>query len=444
MSTDGLEHSLDKMRNEGVHDAAVNTFAHYYEMLARGERGVLAEADIEPVESLPDAGELPEADAPLDQCVVIKLNGGLGTSMGMQGPKSLLEVKDGMTFLDLAARQVVALRESSGARLPLVLMNSFATREPSMERLASYEGVRDFVQNKIPKIDADTLEPATWERDPGLEWCPPGHGDLFTALLTSGTLDDLLADGLRYAFVSNVDNVGAVVDPRILAWFAGQGIPFAMEALRRTAADRKGGHLARHDGRLVLREVAQTPDEDIDAFQDTARHRFFNSNNLWVDLEALRAVLAEREGVLGLPLIVNRKTVDPADKSSTPVFQLETAMGAAIEVFEGAQAIVVPRERFAPTKTTNDLLVLRSDAWRLADGARLELAAADVPLVSLDDDHYKLVGDFEQRFPEGPPSLVRCHSLTVKGDVTFGRDVVVVGDVVVEGVDRVEDGQTLS
>jgi UTP--glucose-1-phosphate uridylyltransferase len=439
-----LEHALEKMRAEGVHAAAVDTFAHYYGMLAEGETGVVPESAIEPVESLPDAAEFAEADAPLDECVVIKLNGGLGTSMGMTGPKSLLEVKEGLTFLDLAAQQVAALRERHGVRLPLVLMNSFATREPSMRALERYDGVRDFVQNKIPKIEAGSLEPAEWEPDPSLEWCPPGHGDLFTALLTSGTLDELLGEGFRYAFVSNVDNVGATVDERILAWFAAEGVPFAMEALRRTAADRKGGHLAQRDGRLILREIAQTPDEDVEAFQDVGRHRFFNTNNLWVDLEALRAVLTEREGVLGLPLIVNRKTVDPADKSSPAVFQLETAMGAAIEVFEGARAVLVPRERFAPTKTTNDLLVLRSDAWRLAGGARLELAAPEVPVVSLDDDFYKLVGDFEQRFPDGPPSLIECSSLKVVGDVTFGAGVVVKGDVVVEGVDRVEAGQTLS
>jgi UTP--glucose-1-phosphate uridylyltransferase len=375
---------------------------------------------------------------------VIKLNGGLGTSMGMTGPKSLLEVKDGLTYLDLAARQVIALRERHAARLPLVLMNSFATREPSMAAMARYEGVRDFVQNKIPKIDAESLEPVSWEADPGLEWCPPGHGDVYTALLSSGTLDSLLDDGYRYAFISNVDNVGAVAEPRILGWMAREGIPFVMEALRRSPADRKGGHLALRGGRLVLRETAQTPDEDAGAFQDVERHRFFNTNNLWVDLEALKAALASRHGVLGLPLIVNRKTVDPSDKGSTPVFQLETAMGAAIEVFEGARAVLVDRERFAPTKTTNDLLVLRSDAWVLRDGARLELAAPDVPLVSLDDDHYKLVGDFEARFPDGPPSLVACSSLTVRGDVLFGGGVVVRGDVVVEGVDHVPDGALLA
>jgi len=440
----GLNHSIEKMRKAGVHEAAVATFAHYYEMLAAGERGVLAESAIEPVDDLPDAAELADAPAPLDACVVIKLNGGLGTSMGMTGPKSLLEVKDGLTYLDLAARQVEALRAEHGARLPLVLMNSFATREPSMARLEGHDGVRDFVQNKIPKIVADTLEPVAWGADSSLEWCPPGHGDLFTALLTSGTLDDLLAHGFRYAFVSNVDNVGAVVDPRILAWFAGEGVPFCMEALRRTPADRKGGHLARRDGRLVLREIAQTPDEDVDAFQDVSRHRFFNTNNLWVDLEALRAVLSARDGVLGLPLIVNRKTVDPADKASPAVFQLETAMGAAIEVFDGARALLVPRERFAPTKTTNDLLVLRSDAWRMAEGARLELAAPDVPVVSLDDAHYKLVADFEARFPHGAPSLKGCERLTVHGDVTFGRDVIVRGDVTVEGTDHVPDGSVLT
>ena len=96
-------------------------------------------------------------------------------------------------------------------------------------------------------------------------------------------------------------------------------VPFLMEVADRTPADRKGGHLARRagGGGLVLREVAQTPDEDLDAFQDIARHRYFNTNTLWIDLRALAAVLRERGGVLGLPMIVNRKTVDPGDGDST-------------------------------------------------------------------------------------------------------------------------------
>ena len=421
---------------------ARRTFDHHYDKLRAGERGVMPEDSIEPVESLPEAAALPAGEAPLDRCVVIKLNGGLGTSMGMTGPKSLLEVKGGMTFLDLAIAQVLALRERHGVRLPLLLMNSFATREASMAAVADAPDVRDFLQNKIPKIDAETLEPVKWPADPALEWCPPGHGDLYTALVTSGMLDELLDAGLRWAFVSNIDNVGAVVDERILAWVTAEGVPFCMEALARTPADRKGGHLARRDGRLVLREIAQTPEEDLDAFQDVSRHRFFNTNNLWVDLEALRGALDRRDGILDLPLIVNRKTVDPADRSSPAVFQLETAMGAAIEVFDGAAALLVGRERFAPTKTTGDLLVLRSDAWRLGEGARMELAAHAVPVVDL-SDAYKLVGDFERRFPAGPPSLIECERLSVTGDVTFGSGVVVRGSVTVEGTDRVPDGAVL-
>ena len=454
----GLDASTEKMRREGVGDAAVQAFADAYERLQGGETGVLAEADIEPVAEVPDAEELPDADARdvLDQAVVIKLNGGLGTSMGMTGPKSLVEVKDGLTFLDIIVRQVLGLRERTGARLPLVLMNSFSTRAASLEALERHPEVRadvplDFVQNKVPKLLADELEPAEWPDDPSLEWNPPGHGDLYTSIATSGMLAALLEQGYEYAFVANSDNLGATLEPRILAWFAREGLPFAMEVADRTEADRKGGHVARRrDGSgLVLREIAQTPDEDVEAFQDVSRHRFFNTNTLWVDLKALRALLDERDGVLGLPMIVNRKTVDPTDKGSPDVIQLETAMGAAIDVFDGARALRVPRSRFAPVKTTNDLLALRSDAYVLTDDARVVPAEGrdGAPLVDLDDEHFKLLPDFEARFPAGAPSLVACERLTVHGDVRFGADVVVRGEVTVEhdgdGRLEIEDGTVL-
>jgi UTP--glucose-1-phosphate uridylyltransferase len=449
---DALEAALAKMRDAGLGEAAVETFARQYRRLRDGETGTLAESEIEPVDDLPDATDLPEADAPLDEAVVIKLNGGLGTSMGMTKAKSLLEVKDGRTFLDLVAEQVLDLRERSGARIPLVLMNSFATREDSLEALARYPDLSaglpaDFVQNKVPKITEDGLQPASWPDDPALEWAPPGHGDLYTALVTSGMLEALLAGGYRWAFVSNSDNLGAVLDPRILAWLAESGAPFLMEVADRTPSDRKGGHLARRrsDGGLVLREIAQTPDADVDAFQDVERHRFFNTNTLWVDLRALAEVLGG-EGVIDLPMIVNRKTVDPSDKGSTPVIQLETAMGAAIGVFDGARALRVPRSRFVPVKTTNDLLSLRSDAYVIGEGRAVHLAPEREgvpPFVDLDADHYKLVRDFDARFPAGAPSLVACDALHVAGDVRFGRDVVVRGQVSLEGPAQVPDGAVL-
>jgi len=457
MSAEGLRESVEKMRAEGVADAAIATFADLYERLEAGDTGMIAEAGIEPVAELQDAEELgPGGEDVLDQAVVLKLNGGLGTSMGLDGPKSLLMVKEGLTFLDITARQILALRRRAGARLPLVLMNSFSTRQPSLEVLSRYPELAadvpaDFVQNKEPKLEAQSLRPVSWPSDPALEWAPPGHGDLYTALVSSGMLAALLEAGYRYAFVANVDNLGAVLDPRILGWFAAEGMPFLMEVADRTEADRKGGHLARRadgDG-LVLREIAQTPDEDVDAFQDVGRHRFFNTNNLWLDLRALDAVMRERDGVLGLPMIVNRKTVDPRDGSSPAVIQLETAMGAAIGVFEGARALRVPRTRFAPVKTTDDLLALRSDAYVLTEELHVTLAPSRSrpPVIDLDSAFYKRVGDFEERFAAGAPSLVACEALTVRGDVAFGAGVVVRGTVEVEagggGQRRIEDGAVL-
>jgi UTP--glucose-1-phosphate uridylyltransferase len=454
---DGLDASLEKMRAAGANEVAIHTFRLYYERLRSGETGMLPESELEPVQELPEFGDLPDDDPAqaeaLERAIVLKLNGGLGTSMGLRRAKSLLEVKDGLTFLDVIARQVLAIRGRSQARLPLVLMNSFATHEDSMAVLERYpELAADvppaFMQNKFPKIRADDLQPASWPENPALEWAPPGHGDLYTALVSSGMLQTLLERGYRYAFVSNSDNLGATLEPRILAWFARESIPFLMEVADRTEADRKGGHLARRRGEgLVLRESAQTPKEDLDAFQDVSRHRFFNTNNLWVDLQALADVLEARDGVLGLPMIVNPKPVDPANPSSPLVIQLETAMGAAIEVFDGAQAMRVPRRRFAPVKTTDDLLVVRSDAYVLTPDAHVELAPERhdrSPLVELDPRFYKLLHDFEPRFPAGPPSLVACEKLRVVGDVVFGRGIVIRGSAVIEqaGPDqlRLEDG----
>jgi UTP--glucose-1-phosphate uridylyltransferase len=207
-----------------------------------------------------------------------------------------------------------------------------------------------------------------------------------------------------------------------------------MEVVQGTEADRKGGHVARRiaDGRLVLRETAQTPDSDQESFRDYRRWRWYNTNTLWVDLKVLAERLAQSEGVLELPLIINRKTVDPRDADSTPVIQLESAMGAAIGSFDGAGLLHVPRTRFAPVKTTDDLLVLRSDVYEVGDDLRVEPVpgrADNLPFVELDKRYYRLIDGFEQRFPSGAPSLREAERLVVKGDVTFGAGVRVRGAV---------------
>lgn len=440
MASVGLNKAREKMSAAGIDPVAIDTFAHYYRLLEHGETGMMPEASIDPVD-MPSLASVEvsdeDASAALRSTAVIKLNGGLGTSMGMDRAKSLLCVRKGLSFLDVIARQVLHLRTQHDATLPLIFMNSFRTSADTMAALGRYEDLPvsdlplEFLQNKEPKLLAKDLTPVSWHKNPDLEWCPPGHGDLYTALRGTGLLDQLIAAGYERVFVSNSDNLGAVPDPRIAGWFATSGAPFAIEAVRRTPSDRKGGHFARRksDGRLVLRETAQTPEADLEALADLEVHRFCSTNNLWFDLAAMKQALDVRDGILGLPLIRNVKTVDPGDKSTPEVIQIETAMGAAIEVFDDARLIEVGRDRFVPVKTTNDLLVLRSDVYDLGQDFVLDQAAVDLPFVDLDGSFYKLVGEFDKRFPEGAPSMRKATSLRVDGDWTFGHGVQVVGDV---------------
>jgi len=440
MGSTGLNRARDKMAAAGVDEVAIETFAHYFRLLEHGETGMIPESAIEPVD-MPALNDVEVSDedaaAAIRTTAVIKLNGGLGTSMGMDRAKSLLCVRRGLSFLDIIARQVLHLRKEYDAPLPLLFMNSFRTSADTMAAVARYEELPteglplEFLQNKEPKLLVKDLAPVSWPKDPDLEWCPPGHGDLYTALRGTGLIDRLLEAGYERVFVSNSDNLGAVPDARVAGWVATSGAPFAIEAVRRTPSDRKGGHFARRrsDGRIVLRETAQTLPGDQQALADLERHRFCSTNNLWFDLRAMKQALDVRDGILGLPLIRNEKTVDPGDPSSPRVIQVETAMGAAVEVFPDSALIEVGRDRFVPVKTTNDLLVLRSDVYDIGSDFVLDQVSVELPFVELDSDVYKVVAEFDKRFPEGAPSMRKATKLSVDGDFTFGAHVQVVGDV---------------
>lgn len=444
VSERGLDLALAKMKSAGASAAAMGGFARAWRQIASGEAGLMPEAEIQEVADVPALADVVSGGTEaglLNKLCVIKLNGGLGTGMGLEKAKSLITVKDGLTFLDFIARQILHQRVVHGALgLRFLLMNSFGTSADSLAYLARYpelspDGRLDFLQGKVPKILPDSLEPVEWPADPDLEWCPPGHGDIYPSLLGSGWLDRLADEGVEFLFVSNSDNLGATADPEILGYFAKSGLSFLMEVAERTASDRKGGHLARRkeDGRLVLREVAQCPTEDMDFFQDISRHCYFNTNNLWLRLSDLRSALAENGGSLPLPLIRNTKTVDPREPSSPKVLQLEGAMGAAIACFAKAGALSVPRTRFAPVKNTGDLLALRSDAYRVTPDQRLELHSERrgvPPEVALDDLHYKMLANFEKAFADGVPSLRQCTRFCVEGSWRFEGGVSCGGTVV--------------
>jgi UDP-N-acetylglucosamine pyrophosphorylase len=436
----------EKMVGGGVARPAINAFLGSVKKVTEGATGMVAENEIDPVVELPALESMPpatdDAAALLNELAVIKLNGGLGTGMGLDRAKSLIAVKGGETFLDFIARQIFHLRKTANAPgLSFYLMNSFSTQTDSLDYLAKHAGLAldgelDFLQSKAPKLEADTLKPVNWPAQPELEWCPPGHGDLYPSLLGSGLLERLLKRGVKYLFVSNSDNLGATVDLRLLEYFATSELSFLMEVCTRTEADKKGGHLAcgKSDGRLLLRESAQCPQEDESSFQDIGLYRFFNTNNLWIRLDHLKTELEKHGGSLPLALITNRKTVDPRDASSTKVLQLECAMGAAIECFEHSGAVLVPRDRFAPVKTTADLLALRSDAYVVTDDFRLVLDGTRTgrpPLIELDSSYYKLMDGFEAGVAKGVPSLLKCQSLKVTGEVFFEPDVILSGKVAI-------------
>ena len=418
---------------------AIDTFAYYYGEVIKGATGLVHDRDIQPVasdeiESYANLIEYgPVGIDVFDQTVRIILNGGLGTSMGLTGAKSLIEVKSGMSFLD------IIIRQAENSTVTLAFMNSFNTHDDTGAALAKLNPSNfpiTFVQHKFPKILQDGLSPASWPQKPVLEWNPPGHGDVYTALLTSGMLQSLLDDGIQYAFISNSDNLGARLDEALLGYFAHNQFPFMMEVAQKTPADIKGGHLARHkNGRLILREAAQCPADELDAFQDIDRYGFFNTNNVWINLKALKN-LFDRQNLIHLPLIRNPKTLDPRDKASPPVYQIESAMGAAISLFEGATAVIVPRTRFYPVKTCNDLLAVRSDCFVYAedeslriDPTRIKNNRAGAPKIKLDPDYYSKIDDLDQRFAAGVPSLVKCDELTIEGDVRFEKGVTIKGAV---------------
>ncbi len=436
------------MESAGLPEVVIANFLRLYQEVEEGRSGIIGEEDILPVPSLDSYhdvahnNEYREAgEAALSQLVVCKLNGGLGTGMGLDSAKSLLPVKASLSFNHIIAEQLLFCRAQSGCSIPLLHMTSFSTEADILGFMEQYPSLQieglasNFNQHKHPKIYADNLLPAQ-ENDEVMNWNPPGHGDLYAALMSTGTLDRLIAAGKRYIFVSNADNLGAMPDVAILGYLVCHKMPFLLEVAERTAADSKGGHLAlrKSDHRLILREAAQAP-TDADGspsseFQDIARYRYFNSNSQWGDLLAWQNVARDHRGIIPLPLIRNQKNVNPRDNKSRKVYQIETAMGAAIEVFNNAGALLIPRSRFSPVKTTNDLLAVRSDAYVLQRDNSLVLdPSRDVPpVISLDSRYYKLVDEFDRRFKH-LPSLLEATELSVSGDFVFNVPLVIKGRV---------------
>lgn len=258
-------------------------------------------------------------------------------------------------------------------------------------------------------------------------WYPPGHGDFYQSFSNSGLLDEFIDQGKKVCFISNIDNLGATVDINILNTCIQHNNDFIMEVTEKTRADVKGGTLINYEGKLRLLEVAQVPKEHEEDFKSVKKFNVFNTNNLWMRLDAVQNNI--QEGILDMEIIVNPKTLE----NGLNVYQLETAVGAAMKSFENAVGINVPRSRFLPVKKTDDLLLVMSNLYSLNNGSLImspKRMFPSTPLVKLGDNHFKKVKAFLSRFGSIPDMLELDH-LTVSGDVTFGRGVSVRGTVII-------------
>jgi len=370
----------------------------------------------------------------LDNLVVIKLNGGLGTSMGCSGPKSVIPVRNDLTFLDLTVQQIEYLNKQYNANVPLVLMNSFNTDEDTMKIIRKYSGfnvsIKTFNQSRYPRINKESLMPIARScstQEDNESWYPPGHGDFYESFANSGLLDQFVAQGKKYCFISNIDNLGATVDLNILSLCLSQKREFVMEVTDKTRADVKGGTLIQYEGKLRLLEAAQVPKEHTEDFKSVKKFNVFNTNNLWISLPAIQRVVSEN--TLEMEIIVNPKQLD----GGLNVYQLETAVGAAMKCFDNACGINVPRARFLPVKKTSDLLLVMSNLYTLDHGSLImspKRMFPSTPLVKLGDNHFKKVSSFLSRFGS-IPDMIELDHVTVSGDVTFGKGVSLRGTVII-------------
>eukprot|EP00033_Pygsuia_biforma_P000665 GCRY01000782.1.p1 GENE.GCRY01000782.1~~GCRY01000782.1.p1 ORF type:complete len:506 (+),score=85.89 GCRY01000782.1:87-1604(+) len=369
-----------------------------------------------------------------DSVAVLKLNGGLGTTMGCSGPKSVIEVCEGLTFLDLNMRQLEYINTKFRTTIPLILMNSFNTHEDSqkvVQKFSKYKTpIYSFNQSYYPRILRETLlpvntDPNAWKKE---EIYPPGHGDVFASLVSSGVLDKLLESGKEYLFISNVDNLGAVIDFNILSFMKQANKDFVMEVTKKTPSDVKGGTLVTYDqcDGVHLLEIAQVAKEHVDDFKSIRKFGIFNTNNIWLNLKTLKSLLTK--GPLDLEVIVNPKQMSDGQE----IIQLETAVGSAIRHFPNSCGVIVPRSRFLPVKSTSDLFLVQSNLYSNKHGVfhrNEERVLESLPIVKF-SSQFKKVSDYLKRFAS-TPNILELEHLTVVGDVFFGKNVTLSGTVII-------------
>lgn len=426
-------------------DKYLQGFKSLFAQFVQEDKGVQWE-DISPppqemIKPHKELREVPEAEISklLDKLVVLKLNGGLGTSMGCTGPKSVITVRNEFTFLDMQVQQIAYLNNKYNVDIPLVLMNSFNTHdhEDTEKVLRKYTSINvricTFKQSMYPRIYKESFRVVAHKIDVDdlPSWYPPGHGDMYRSFYNSGLCEQFLSEGKDFVFCSNIDNLGATVDMPILNFLiesskSEKPCEFIMEVTNKTRADVKGGTLIKYEEKLRLLEMAQVPKENVEEFKSVNKFRIFNTNNLWMKLSAIKRLVSNN--AIHMEIIPNHKVLDNGRK----IIQIETAIGAAIKCFDHSVGINVSRRRFLPVKSCSDLMLIMSNLYNMEYGT-LSMSPRrqfqSTPIVNLGTS-FKKVKDYLSRF-ETIPDIMELDHLTVSGDVTFGSNVTLKGTVII-------------
>ncbi|CAN1226243.1 UTP--glucose-1-phosphate uridylyltransferase [Linum grandiflorum] len=328
-----------------------------------------------PYESLvPILEDSEETKQILDKLVVVKLNSTLGTAVGFNGPKSMIDVRDGVTSLDLLVNQIQNLNQKYGSDIPLVLINSARTHDDTSKVLEQYSTSNIDI---LPVQQGQQLgeSPDVLENENKLY--ASDQAAALRSLIDSGALDVLLAKGKEYVLVVSPDNSAVAVDAKILNHLITNKIVLCME----------------------LGEIAEDP-----SAHSMEKFKFISTKTLWLSLNAIKRL---------------------ADTNSLKVDNVSTS-----ELFDKAVGINVPQSRFLQLNTTSDLLLVKSDLYAVIDGSLARNPFRSSPLdpsIQLGPEFEK-IDHFESRF-QSIPSIVELDALKVTGDVWFGAGVTLKGNV---------------
>lgn len=329
-----------------------------------------------------DYGELKKSKNIKDlskKICIIKLNGGLGTSMNCDRPKSLINVKNNMTFLEITLNQIREIQKKYQINLKVILMNSFYTHQETEEFIKNIDDIdiTCYEQSKFIRINKKTNE--VFDGSKQEHFYPPGHGDLFQSLYDKNILEKLIEDKYEYLFVSNIDNLGSTINFRILDNIIQNDIDYCLETTEKTKHDIKGGTIIEYDNKHMIFEIAQCHPDNLNEFMN---FKYFNTNNVWCKIKSIYNLVKTHDYLKNIDLIINPKKLNQ-DNNEIECIQLEFAIGSLIKFFDKTQFINVSRKRFIPVKNLSDLLLIMSNLYELNDRYKLKLMTNEIPIIQI-------------------------------------------------------------